>query len=72
MDITFVKDWKNPHNGKTISAGSVAGIHYKTAEHLLAEGIATIKGDEYVVLKKVIPDNVEELKPYVPEEEDDF
>ena len=56
--------------GQTILAGSVAGIHYKTAEHLLAEGIATIKGNEHVVLKKVIPDNVEELKPFIPEEDD--
>lgn len=72
MDIIFVKDWKNLYNGKIILVGLVVGIYYKMVEYLLMEGIVIIKGDEYVVLKKVILDNVEELKLYVLEEEDDF
>ena len=61
MDITFLKDWKNPLNGKTYEAGKVIGIHYKTAEALIEDGTATIKGNEAIILKKVLPSSVDEF-----------
>lgn len=61
MDITFLKDWKNPLNGKTYKAGKVIGIHYKTAEALIEDGTATIKGNEAIILKKVLPSSVDEF-----------
>lgn len=63
MDITFLKDWKNPLNGKTYEAGKVIGIHYKTAEALIEEGVATIKGNEAVILKKILPTSIDEFTP---------
>lgn len=63
MDITFLKDWKNPLNGKTYKAGKVIGIHYKTAEALIEDGVATIKGNEAVILKKILPTSIDEFTP---------
>lgn len=63
MDITFLKDWKNPINGKTTKAGTVSGIHYKTAEALIEGGIATVTGLESIKLKKVLPSSVDDVTP---------
>ena len=63
MDITFLKDWKNPINSKTTKAGTVSGIHYKTAEALIEDGIATVTGLESIKLKKVLPSSVDDVTP---------
>ena len=71
MDITFLKDWKNPINGKTIKSGTVAGIHYKVAEELIESEIATITGMESAKLKKILPSSVEDLKTFTERLEED-
>ena len=71
MDITFIKDWKNPINGKTIKSGTVAGIQYKVAEELIAEQVATITGMESAKLKKILPSSVEDLKTFTERLEED-
>lgn len=71
MDITFIEDWTNPKNGKTIKSGTVGGIHYKVAEELIQKGIATITGMESAKLKKILPSSVEDLKTFTARLEED-
>ena len=71
MDITFIKDWKNPQNGKTLKKGTVIGIHYKVAEELIESEIATITGMESAKLKKILPSSVEDLSDFKARLEED-